>query len=79
MNVVVRDEHTDWSLQKFGVGQPVPRSEDPKLVQGQGRYTDDLNVEGQAYAVMVRSTHAHGVIRGIDTEAARAMPGVLGI
>ncbi len=79
MNVVVRDEHTDWSLQKFGVGQPVPRSEDPRLVQGQGRYTDDLNVEGQAYAIMVRSTHAHGVIRGIDTEAAKAMPGVLGV
>ncbi|MBN8956829.1 MAG: xanthine dehydrogenase family protein molybdopterin-binding subunit, partial [Rhizobiales bacterium] len=79
MNVVVRDEHTDWSLQKFGVGQPVPRSEDPRLVQGQGRYTDDLNVEGQVYAVMVRSTHAHGVIRGIDTDAAKAMPGVLGV
>src|SRR5215203_843785 len=64
---------------KFGIGQPVPRNEDPTLVRGQGRYTDDLNVEGQAYAVMVRSPQAHGIIRGIDTDAARAMPGVLGI
>ena len=40
------------------------------LVRGQGRYTDDVSLPGQAYAVMVRSRHAHGMIRGIDTEAA---------
>lgn len=68
-----------WAFAKFGIGQPVPRSEDPILIQGQGRYTDDINLPGQAYAVVVRSTHAHGVINGIDTEAAAAMPGVLGI
>ena len=44
------------SLTKFGVGQPVRRSEDPKLVRGEGRYTDDINRPGQAYAVMVRSS-----------------------
>src|SRR5262245_55365543 len=73
--------HNDnqMALQKFGVGQPVPRNEDPKLVRGEGRYTDDVSLPGQAYAVMVRSTHAHGIIRNIDTAAARAMPGVLGI
>ena len=48
-------------------------------MQGQGRYTDDINLPGQAYAVIVRSTHAHGVIKSIDTEAARGMPGVLGV
>jgi len=64
------------SLTKFGVGQPVRRSEDPTLVRGEGRYTDDINLPGQAYAVMVRSTVAHGVIRAIDTTAAKAMPGV---
>jgi len=64
------------SLTKFGVGQPVRRSEDPKLVRGKGRYTDDINVPGQAYAVMVRSSVAHGVIRGIDTTTAKTMPGV---
>jgi carbon-monoxide dehydrogenase large subunit len=64
------------ALSKFGVGQPVRRTEDPKLVRGEGRYTDDISLPGQAYAVMVRSSVAHGVIRGIDTEAAKAMPGV---
>ncbi len=64
---------------KFGIGQPVPRQEDPTLLQGQGRYTDDLARPGQVYAVMVRSPYAHGLIRGIDTAAAKAMPGVLGV
>ncbi|MGH7097288.1 MAG: xanthine dehydrogenase family protein molybdopterin-binding subunit [Stellaceae bacterium] len=64
---------------RFAIGQPVPRSEDPVLVRGQGHYTDDINLPGQAYAVMVRSPYAHGVIRGIETEAARAMPGVLAV
>jgi carbon-monoxide dehydrogenase large subunit len=66
-------------LTKFGVGQPVPRSEDPTLVRGEGRYTDDISRPGQAYAVMVRSRDAHGVIRSIDTAAAKAMPGVLAV
>jgi carbon-monoxide dehydrogenase large subunit len=65
------------SLTKFGIGQPVRRSEDPTLVSGHGRYTDDINLPGQAYAVMVRSTVAHGIIRGVDTAAAKGMPGVL--
>ena len=75
------DRTTEAALatMKFGIGQPVKRSEDPKLVQGQGRYTDDINLTGQAYAVMVRSTAAHGVIRAIDTAAAKGMPGVLAV
>jgi carbon-monoxide dehydrogenase large subunit len=67
------------ALQKYGVGQPVRRKEDDTLVRGKGRYTDDFNLPGQAYAWIVRSSHAHGVIRGIDTTVARAMPGVLGV
>jgi carbon-monoxide dehydrogenase large subunit len=67
------------SLTKFGIGQPVRRSEDPKLVRGEGRYTDDIGLPGQAYAVIVRSSVAHGVIRCIDTAAAMAMPGVLAV
>src|ERR1700730_10119265 len=66
------------ALMKFGIGQPVPRSEDPMLVRGEGRYTDDVKLAGEAYAVMVRSRVPHGVIKHIDTSAARAMPGVLG-
>jgi carbon-monoxide dehydrogenase large subunit len=67
------------ALQKFGVGQPVLRKEDDTLVRGKGKYTDDFNLPGQAYAWIVRSSHAHGTIKNIDTAAARAMPGVLGV
>jgi aerobic carbon-monoxide dehydrogenase large subunit len=67
------------ALQKYGVGQPVRRKEDDTLVRGKGKYTDDFNLPGQAYAFIVRSSHAHGIIRGIDTQAATAMPGVLGV
>jgi len=65
--------------EKFAIGQPVPRSEDPVLLRGEGHYSDDVSLPGQAYAVMLRSAYAHGVIRRIDIEAARAMPGVLAI
>lgn len=67
------------TLQKYGVGQPVRRKEDDTLVRGKGRYTDDFNLPKQVHAWMVRSSHAHGIIKGIDTTAAKAMPGVLGI
>src|SRR5215469_11087377 len=66
-------------LDRYAIGQPVPRSEDPVLVSGTGRFTDDVNLPGQAYAVIVRSHHAHGIIRSIDTAVARGMPGVLGV
>jgi len=69
----------DLNLMKFGIGQPVPRQEDPTLLRGEGRYTDDMNLPNQAHCVMVRSQVAHGVIKGIDTAEARTMPGVLGV
>jgi len=62
-----------------GIGQAVLRKEDTALVRGQGRFTDDIDLPNQAHAVMVRSHHAHGVIRRIDTDAARGMPGVLAV
>ena len=64
------------TAEKFAIGQPVSRKEDPVLLRGEGRYTDDLNRPNQLYAVMVRSRMAHGTILGIDAEAAREMPGV---
>jgi carbon-monoxide dehydrogenase large subunit len=73
------DGSNQWAVAKFGIGQPVLRTEDPKLVRGEGRFTDDVGETGQVYAVMVRSRHAHGTIRAIDTAAARALPGVLGV
>ncbi len=77
------DDYIDPALlgpeEKFAIGQPVPRSEDPVLLRGEGHYADDISLPGQAYAVMVRSPIAHGIIRGVDTAAARAMPGVLAV
>src|SRR5205085_3865660 len=67
------------ALQKYGVGQPVRRKEDDTLVRGKGRYTDDFSLPNQAYAWIVRSSHAHGIIKGVHTSAAKAMPGVLGV
>ena len=74
-----RTTETTLSLTKFGIGQPIRRSEDPTLVRGQGRYTDDVSRPRQAYAVMVRSQVAHGVIRSVGIETAKTMPGVLAV
>jgi aerobic carbon-monoxide dehydrogenase large subunit len=69
----------DLTRLKFGVGQPVPRNEDPALLQGRGRYTDDINLPGQLFCAMVRSPYAHGTITGIDTTAAKEVPGVVAV
>ncbi len=69
----------DVHLLKFGIGQAPRRKEDLPLIRGEGRYTDDVNVEGQAYMAMVRSAHAHGTISSIDASEALAMPGVLAV
>jgi carbon-monoxide dehydrogenase large subunit len=67
------------STREDGIGQPVIRKEDAALVTGQGRFSDDLDLVGQAYAVMVRSPHAHARIRAIDAAAALALPGVVAV
>jgi carbon-monoxide dehydrogenase large subunit len=69
----------DQSAKHSGIGQPVRRREDLRLVRGAGRYTADENLPGQVYAVMVRSPHAHARIRAIATEKAKAAPGVLAV
>ena len=63
------------SMEKGGlwIGRPLPRFEDLRLLRGAGRYTDDINLAGQAYLAMVRSRYAHGIIRKIDRDAARAL------
>jgi len=58
------------------IGKPLPRSEDDALVRGHARFVDDLQVPGTLEAAFVRSPHAHAAIRGIDTDAARRLPGV---
>ncbi len=62
-----------------GIGQPVRRREDLRLVTGRGRYSDDLSLPGQAYAIFVRSPHAHALIKKLEASGARAAPGVLAV
>jgi len=64
---------------QFGIGQGIKRFEDVRLLQGGGRYLDDVNVPFQAHAVIVRSLHAHARLRAVDTSAARRAPGVLAV
>jgi carbon-monoxide dehydrogenase large subunit len=64
---------------EFAVGQGVPRFEDPRLVRGGGRYTDDIKLPGMAYAVVLRSPHGHARINSLDVSAAKNAPGVLAV
>uniref|UniRef100_E6VIT2 Aldehyde oxidase and xanthine dehydrogenase molybdopterin binding protein n=1 Tax=Rhodopseudomonas palustris (strain DX-1) TaxID=652103 RepID=E6VIT2_RHOPX len=61
---------------RFGAGQPVKRLEDQRLLTGHGGYLDDKAADGALWLVVMRSPHAHADIVSIDTEAAKAMPGV---
>jgi len=61
------------------MGQPVPRKEDARLIQGRGRYLDDIVLPGTVYLALVRSPYAHARIKSIRTDAARAIPGVLAV
>ncbi|HEX3953557.1 MAG TPA: xanthine dehydrogenase family protein molybdopterin-binding subunit [Stellaceae bacterium] len=69
----------DGAASGTGIGQPVRRREDRRLLTGNGRYSDDLNLPDQTYAVMVRSPYGHALIRRLDAEAARTAPGVLAV
>ncbi len=64
---------------QFGIGQPVRRFEDKRLLSGNGRFQNDVNLSGQAYGYVLRSPHAHAAIRKMDLSAALAAPGVLAI
>src|SRR5262245_46077148 len=64
---------------RFGSARDTLRSEDIPLVTGQGRFTDDLVVPGQAHAAFVRAALAHANIRAVDTGAASRMPGVVAV
>ena len=66
-------------MREFGLGRPVPRVEDARLLQGRGRYTDDITFPGQAVMYVLRSPHAAARIRSIDAAAAEAAPGVLAV
>jgi carbon-monoxide dehydrogenase large subunit len=67
------------TFQKFGLGQPVRRKEDPRLLTGRGRYVDDINLDGQIYAQAIYSPYAHARILSIDTSAAEEADGVVAV
>ena len=75
MDDKTRPEETGYRF----IGKPLPRKEDARLITGKGRFTDDFSLDGQAYAVMVRSPYPHARIVAIDAAPAKAMPGVLGV
>src|SRR5215471_18975435 len=62
-----------------GIGKPVRRREDVRFLTGAGKYADDMNLPGQAYACVVRSPHAHARIAGIDVGSASDAPGVIAV
>src|SRR5690242_16651940 len=64
---------------KFGIGQSVLRTEDNRLVTGRGQYTEDLQFEKAAQVAFLRSPHAHARVVSIETSAAKAAPGVIGV
>ena len=64
---------------EFGIGQPLSRFEDKRLLKGAGRYIDDLNLPGQAHACLLRSPHANAVLKRLELAAARSAPGVLAV
>src|SRR5436309_15701425 len=69
----------DIVLEKFGIGQSARRIEDPRLIQGAGRYADDVTLPRQLHATIVRSPHAHAQVRSIDASRARNAAGVVAV
>jgi len=61
---------------KFGLAQPVRRVEDPRLLKGMGRYTDDIVLPGMLHGIVLRSPHAAARILSTNLTAARSMPGI---
>ena len=66
-------------MAKYGMGQAVRREEDPRLLRGHGNFVNDVNLADQAHAYVLRSPHAHALIKSFDASAAEAAPGVLAV
>ena len=67
------------TMGQFGLGQGLRRIGDQRLLTGQGRYTDDIRLDGEAVGYVLRSPYAHAEIGGIEAGEARGVPGVLAI
>ena len=61
------------------IGRSVPRPNAPRLAEGKGTFVDDIQLKRMVHAAFVRSPYAHAKINGIDTTAAKAMPGVVAV
>jgi carbon-monoxide dehydrogenase large subunit len=72
-------EGLEDDVNKFGIGQPVPRVEDPRFITGRGRYVDDIELPHQCHGVVVMSPRAHALIKRVDTAKAKAADGVLAV
>ena len=70
---------TTTTFEVGGMGHSVKRREDPRFIRGQGQYIEDVNLPNQVWMAIVRSPYAHAMIKGIDTSAALALPGVLAV
>ncbi|MBT5768107.1 MAG: xanthine dehydrogenase family protein molybdopterin-binding subunit, partial [Rhodospirillaceae bacterium] len=64
---------------KFGIGQPVPRKEDPRFLTGRGQYVGDHRFPNESHAIVLRSPHANARIVSMETDAAKELPGVLAV
>ena len=64
---------------QFGVGQAITRKEDIRLLEGKGRYLDDISIENQAYGTVLRSPHAHAKINSINIDNAVNADGVIDV
>lgn len=70
---------SEQDFEKFAIGQSVARLEDPRLLRGEGCFTDDFSLPRQAYGFVFRSPYAHGDVTTLDVTAARAALGVLAV
>ena len=61
------------------MGARVKRKEDPRLITGSSTYVDDLRLQGLGHLAILRSIYGHATITGIDTSAAKALPGVIAV
>src|SRR5580698_3945508 len=73
------DNKLEECVNKFGIGQPVRRFEDPRFITGRGRYVDDIDLPQQCYGVVVMSPHAHARIKSIDSAKALSADGVVAV
>ncbi len=69
----------DVAVERYGVGQPIRRTEDRRFLTGEGRFVDDVSMPEMAHMAILRSPHAHAGIDSVDTTAAAQAPGVLAV